>query len=134
MFTSSSHGELLALLRAIIEAKFHREADDRDVPGSTLLAAAAIRIRDAVVAFEVAREGAAAKERWDKWMSLAPDRPEWGRARAYASSMWKAIWPRWSDEERLRAAEALLAPFEPSAAGLRAFLAEVAATFAPTKH
>ena len=58
MFSSSSHAELLALLRAIVEAKFHKDPGDLDVPGSAVLAQVALRVRDAVIAFEVQREGA----------------------------------------------------------------------------
>jgi hypothetical protein len=125
MFSSSSHAELLALLRAIVEAKFHKDPGDLDVPGSAVLAQVALRVRDAVIAFEVQREGAAAEARWQHWVRLDPTRPEWEGARSYAAAEWVRVWARWSAEERYRAAVALLSPFELEEAAMNQFLTEV---------
>lgn len=125
MFSSSSHAELLALLRAIVEAKFHKDPADLDVPGSTVLASVASRVRDAVIAEEVRREGAVAEARWQQWIRLDATRPEWDGAKTYAVGEWGRPWARWSEEERRQAAVALLSPFAPEEAALQQFLAEV---------
>jgi hypothetical protein len=127
MFASSSLGEVLAILRAILAAKFHDQPDDLDVPQSASLAEVAVRLREAARKEEVRREGQAAEERWREWLSIGPERREWRAARAYAISRWKAIWPRWSPDERRAAAVTLLSPYEPGEQGLAQFLAEVEA-------
>lgn len=127
MLSLTSHAEMLAVLRALVEAKFHGETEDYDVPGSAILAEVAIRVRDAVIAEEVRRDGVAAEHRWRDWVRLDESRAEWVGARRYALSEWTNVWARWSDAERLAAAAALLSPFEPGQEGLRRFLAEVAA-------
>ena len=64
-------------------------AGGRDVVGLVAdfaeLAQVALRVRDAVIAFEVQREGAAAEARWQHWVRLDPTRPEWEGARSYAA-------------------------------------------------
>ncbi|WP_437997797.1 hypothetical protein WMF26_45300 [Sorangium sp. So ce185] len=125
MFSSSSHAELLALLRAIVEAKFHKDPDDLDVPGSAILARVAVRIRDEIVAEEVRREGGVAEARWREWIDLGPERREWEGAKDYATVAWRDAWAKWSADERRVAAKHLLSPFEPGEAGLLRFLAEV---------
>ncbi|WP_437723154.1 hypothetical protein [Sorangium sp. So ce861] len=125
MFSSSSHAELLALLRAIIEAKFHKNPDDLDVPGSAILARVAVRIRDEIVAEEVRREGGVAEARWRDWINLGPERREWEGAKDYAVVAWRDAWANWSADDRRAAAQYLLSPFDPGEAGLLKFLAEV---------
>ena len=77
MFSTQSHSENLALLRAIVEAKFHSAPNDTDVPGSMILARLAARLRDALVAEEVRLEGASAAARWREWAAIGPERAEW---------------------------------------------------------
>jgi hypothetical protein len=125
MLTLASHAEHLALLRAIVEAKFHKDPDDLDVPGSSILARIAVRIRDEAVAEEVRREGPVAEARWREWINLGPERREWQGAKDYAAVAWKDAWPAWSADERRAAAEHLLSPFELGEVGLLNFLAEI---------
>jgi hypothetical protein len=124
MFSTSSYAELRALLRAIVEAKFHDNPEDLDVPHSAILARVALRIRDEVVAEEVRRDGSA-QTRWQEWMVLGPERPEWSQAKRFAVVAWRAAWKTWSAEDRRAAAAYLFSPFEASEAGLDAFLLEV---------
>jgi hypothetical protein len=121
----TSHAELLAVLRAIVEAKFHGNPCDLDVPGSAVLARFAIRVRDAVVAEESRRHPEAGAAHWRKWTRIGPEREEWGAARTYAVAMWQSCWDTWSPEERRTAAAALLAPYEAGEDGLGRFLTEV---------
>ncbi|WP_438006701.1 hypothetical protein WME89_50420 [Sorangium sp. So ce321] len=125
MIEIKSHPEALALLRAIVEAKFHPNPDDLDVPGSSILAALAIRIRDSVVAEEVRREGNSAAERWSSWSRLVPSRPEWAAARDFASSYWRGVWEKWSEAQKRDAVAVLLSPFEVEQDELSLFLDEV---------
>lgn len=125
MFTVTSYPELVALLRAVLEAKFHKDPDDTDVPGSAILARVAIRLRDAAIAEEVRRDGAAAEDRWREWMKLGPERSEWEGAMAYAVVAYKDAWASWSTDERIAAVEELLSPFEPGKEGVLQFVDEV---------
>ncbi|HZF51370.1 MAG TPA: hypothetical protein VE093_22085 [Polyangiaceae bacterium] len=125
MLTFSSHAELLALLRAIVEAKFHKDPDDFDVPGSAILARIAVRIRDEALAEEVRREGSVAEARWREWINLGPERREWQEAKDYAAVAWKDAWAKWSADERRVAAKHLLSPFELGEASLLRFLGDV---------
>jgi hypothetical protein len=125
MVSFSSQAERLALLRAIVEAKFHKDPDDLDVPGSAILARVAVRIRDEAVAEEVRREGPVAEARWREWINLGPERREWQGAKDYAVVAWRGAWAKWSADERRVAAEHLLSPFDLGEAGLLKFLAEI---------
>ena len=130
MFSTQSHAENLALLRAIVEAKFHGAPNDTDVPGSAVLARVAERLRDAVVAEEVRREGPKADARWREWAAIDPDRPEWSAALKFASEAWRDAWSRWAEDERLAAATGLLSPFKAEPHQIQAFLAGVAVALA----
>lgn len=131
MFQIDSYPELLALFRAVIEAKFHPNPEDLDIPGSTILADVANRLVRAKVDEEVKLYGEAARSRWRAWARTGPERDEWKSAHRYAASMWKTIWPTWSVQERRSAARTLLSPFELDEVTVDAFLREVEATFAP---
>ena len=130
MFSTQSHSENLALLRAIVEAKFHSTPNDTDVPGSAILARLAARLRDAVVAEEVRLEGASTAVRWREWAAIGPERAEWSSALRFANEAWCDSWAGWSEDERIAAATELLSPFEPEPRQLEAFLAVAAAALA----
>jgi hypothetical protein len=131
MFQIDSYPELIALFRAVIEAKFHANPEDLDVPGSTILANVAIRLTRAKVDEEVKLYGEAALSRWQAWARTGPEREEWKSSLRYAASMWKTIWSKWSVEERRSAARTLLSPFELDEVMVDVFLREVEATFTP---
>jgi hypothetical protein len=133
MFQIDSYYELNALLRAVIEAKFHRDPDDLDVPGSALLADVVNRLARAVAEESIKIDGDAARTRWSAWIHTGPERDEWKSAVVYAASMWPKIWPKWSVEDRRVAARQLLSPFELEDATLDAFLREVEASFTPVQ-
>lgn len=130
MFQVDSVPELLALLRAVMEAKFHPDPEDLDIPGSAILAEVANRLARAVRDEKIGTGGDAARSRWSIWIQIGADRDEWKSAVKYAAAMWKKIWPKWSVEERRFAARCLLSPFEIEEATLDAFLCEVEANFA----
>ena len=129
MFQIDSYPELLALLRAVMEAKFHRDPEDLLVPGSAILAEVANRLARAVRDEAIRIEGDAARSRWSTWIQIGPDRDEWKSAVTYAAAMWKKIWPKWSVDERRVAARCLLSPFEVEETTLDVFLCEVEANF-----
>jgi hypothetical protein len=100
MFQVDSYPELLALLRAVMEAKFHRDPEDLDVPGSTILAEVSNRLARAVLDEEIRIDGDVARSRWATWNQIGPERDEWKTAVKYATAMWEKIWPKWSVDRR----------------------------------
>jgi len=131
MFQVDSYDEMRALLRAVIEAKFHRDPDDIVVPGSPLVADVVNRLARAVAEESIRIDGDAARDRWSAWIHIGPERDEWKSAVAYATSLWPKMWPKWSVEKRRVVARVLLSPFELEDATLDAFLREVEASFTP---
>jgi hypothetical protein len=122
-----SAADLTALLRAILEAKFHAAPNDDDVPGSSILAALANRICDALTTAEIQKEGPVAHRRWLEWRALTPARREWNVAISYATRMWATAWPRWSERQREDAARDLVAPLLLTQEGMDLFLEQVRA-------
>lgn len=126
LFSTTSHAENLAPFRAIVEAKFHADPSDTNVPGSAILARVANRLRDVIVEEEVRRDGSSAAKRWRDWASITQDRPEWLTALEFARGAWGDKWDAWSTDERVFGAACLLSPFEPGPALVEEFLKEAA--------
>lgn len=98
----SGRNELLALHRALLEAKFHGDPNDRDVAASPLVAKLASEV--------VAALRNEDPEGWATWLRVGPERREWHCAIAAARR-----WSPWSGldrETKLAWARTLLAPFE----------------------
>jgi hypothetical protein len=97
--------ELLALHRALLEAKFAREPEDRDIAGSLLVAALANR-----VVTELARS----EPGWAEWRRAEkhPARVDVVKRRIREASMWAS----WSRQERATYVNTLLSPLEASEA------------------
>lgn len=125
MLTISHYSELIALLRAVVAAKFNEDPTDTDVPVSSSLAALAVRIRDALVAEDVRREGSEAERRWRDWIRLDSTRDEWRHARSFAARALRGAWPSWTVEERKEVVAMLLSPFDPGEEGIEQFVREL---------
>jgi hypothetical protein len=121
--TIDDYHELLALHRALMEAKFHGEPNDPAVPGSPFIAAVANRVVEALVAHDVERKGAAKREEWARWRAITPDRREWRLALGHATAM--AKWDEWDDEMRTGVARTLMSPFVLGDATAALFVSEV---------
>lgn len=79
-FETQDRLELLALVRAIVEAKFHPHVRDKALQGSPVLAAVAKRLLDAHVEAEVRDNPAIASEDdFEAWW-LPENQPEWVEA------------------------------------------------------
>jgi hypothetical protein len=118
-------GELTALLRAIVEAKFHSAERDPECATGAVLAEVARRIRDALVAHDERRDGARARARAQWWSKLTPERTEWSIAIESANEFWATSWPRWDDGTRRAVVRDLLAPFEIDEDNLVAFIRQL---------
>ena len=122
-----STADLTALLRTILEAKFHDAPNDDDVPGSSILAAVANRICDALTTAEIQKTGPDAQRRWLEWRALTPARREWKVAISYATRTWAKKWSRWSERQKEDAARDLVAPLLLTHEGMHLFLEQVRA-------
>ena len=120
MFSISESPDVNAMFRVVLEAKFHENPEDDDIPASALVAALAIELRNCLRAKEVEREGMAAERRWEEWLAITATRREWRCAMAYAAGHWKE-WPSWTEDAKEVAVRQLLSPFEVSPETIAAF-------------
>jgi len=109
VFSVGGYYELLALHRALLEAKFCDEPNDNDVSGSPTVASLHRQLVDVLIEAESERKGEDARSSWVKWLALSSDRREWKVALDRARS--EPQWDGWTEEDRLSYAEALLSPF-----------------------
>ena len=106
-------GEANALVRALVEAKFHHlPYEDPEVLTSSLVARCAFELAAQAEWEAESRHGPSARDDWRRWLRVTPDRAEWRRALANAQEVWSSSWSRWSMLERADAIRLLFAPFE----------------------
>jgi hypothetical protein len=116
--------EANALIRALVEAKFHgTDVQDPEILTSPMIARCALELVAQARREDEARDGEAATVGWRRWLHCSPDRHEWRTAVANARETWKSAWSRWNDQERLEAVRFLFAPFD--CASPEQFLREV---------
>jgi hypothetical protein len=103
----SDYYELLALLRAVMEAKFGESSNDTEIVASPHLANVANRIVDSLITIEKQR-GDYLESKWQVWRRIDSTRREWKlmRKRLRIVEQWKT----WSIEERGRFLDYLLSP------------------------
>lgn len=99
---SLDYYELLALHKALLEAKFHTDPDNEEISGSPLVANTCIQVRDLLLQSEKAAQ-------WEDWFQLKNRRDY--RATAIMRMSKDRRWEKASDEERKRIAGDYLAPF-----------------------
>jgi hypothetical protein len=119
-----SYFELLALHRAIVEAKFgHDQANDVDILGSPLLSNLANRVVETLVAMETKTGKDSSAARWKKWRLLDPSRREWGiiAQRLKNCDQWKD----WTADERSKYLDCVISPFQLSDDQRRHFLCQL---------
>jgi hypothetical protein len=90
MITIKDRWELLALHRALFEAKLHSAPEDRDIVGSPVLARLAERVVDELIAAETREGDANSKTRWGTWRRASehPQRVNYLRAALQAQKNW----------------------------------------------
>jgi len=101
--------ELLALHRALLEAKFCDEPNDFDVSASPIIARIYKKLIPVLIEAESKKKGEGARQSWDRWLRLDPSRREWGVALKRAKSERK--WASWSPREKRSYVADLLTPF-----------------------
>lgn len=114
-----------AIFRAILVAKFTRPPVDDLVPSSTLVAAAAVKIRDYLISEEAKIDGAKAYERWRRRMRVSPETEEWAAALEFACQHFNGKWNEWSRDEKEMIAKNLFSPLVVEGANLNQFIEEI---------
>ncbi len=102
----NDHNELLAMLRAIMEAKFEHSLNS-EIVGSPYLASVANRIVDALIKIEKER-GEFSSRKWENWRKIDSRRREWKLIRKRIKAV--AQWGDWSVSERGKFLDLLLSP------------------------
>lgn len=105
--------EAYALVRALVEAKFHgTDVQDPEVLTSPMVARCALEFASQAQREAEIRDGERGRNEWLRWLRCSPDRREWKIAVANACATWRPIWNGWTSDQRLEAVRLLFAPFE----------------------
>lgn len=102
LFDVTSETELLALNRALVEAKFSGNVADQDIPGSVLVAGMATRVAETLGTMN---------PEWKQWFAIDRTRREWTAALVHAVAQ-RAWWRNSTPEARAVFVRAVLAPFQ----------------------
>jgi hypothetical protein len=120
----SDYPALLALHRAIIEAKFAENPTQAELLGSPILAGVANRLVDVLVQREAELGVQQARDNWQKWREINATRREWGVVVKYIVNH-AAVWHGWTDIERKETIQIMLSPYVVSEEKLENLIAEV---------
>lgn len=112
------YGELLALHKGLMEARFSDLPNNFYVSGSPLLADLHKRLVAILAARDV--EAGHAPERWDHWLVMAEGRREWVLALNNVRN--DSSWAGLDEAERISRARDYLSPFVVTEEALRRFL------------
>ena len=106
----SDYYELLALHRALMEAKFTPEPWDPIVPGSPYIAKIANQVVDMLTEIEDRQKPESNEEHnWRAWRKIDPTRREWQISLERARKLTK--WTQWSFEHKKDMVTIFLSPF-----------------------
>ena len=115
----TSYYELLALHRALMEAKFHDTPNDPAVAGSPFVADVANRIVEILANWK--QSDRPAGHDWPSWRHVGPGHREWAVAIDRAREA--TNWITWNEDERRQFAKILLSPFVATSEVLEQFIA-----------
>lgn len=122
--TISDYHTLLALHRAIIEAKFAEASMQTELMGSPFLARAASQLVDALKAKENELGMQDSFKRWKEWQEINPNRKEWYIAVNYIASH-ASIWNSWDNTQREEFVQVVASPYNIIDDLLYTFISEV---------
>lgn len=107
---SIAENELLALHKALLEAKFHAHPDNADIAGSPFVAAIADRVFDALVQWEESRGNLAKADEWKEWRRA--ETKAWIMRRVQEYAVENPHWMKWDAAERRDYLRCALSPFQ----------------------
>lgn len=120
--TISNHDELLALHKALIEAKFHPEPENTLISGSPFIADICNRVVDALIEIE-SLKNPSKYEGWMLWLNIKNQKNFWERAIKYAQE--SNFWNKLTINEKKRYVKCLLSPFKFEETDITIFINEV---------
>lgn len=112
VFSIDSYDELMALHRALMEAKFSESPNDPAIQGSSLLSSMADRVVEALITMEVSKEGELSRAKWQQWRLLTPARREYKIVQAKLRS--ESAWKNWSSSAQVKYVKDLISPLQAS--------------------
>lgn len=127
--TVSNPMELLALHKAIMEAKFHENPENQDVLGSPLLAAIADQVMDAIINAEDAVGNSSKASSWRTFRRLSSN--TWIAERVYRQVVRNPNWRAFDDVSRTRYLICALAPFQATSSELDNLRQRIDASIGP---
>jgi hypothetical protein len=110
VFSIDSYDELLALQRALMEAKFSESPHNPAVQGSALLSSTSNHVFEALIAMEISKEGEIARAKWQEWRQLTPERREYKIVQAKLRS--ESAWKSWRSPEQVKYVQDLISPLQ----------------------
>ena len=110
LFQVSEYNKLLALHRAVMEAKFTPLPNDPDIAGSSFLAEIAHQIVDNLIQLQMEQGNTESAEKWVKWRQIDTSRREWAIALKRAEEATR--WADWTVQEKTNYTLILLSPFQ----------------------
>lgn len=118
----SDYYELLALHKALIEAKFHTEPENLLISGSPYIADICNKVVQALIEIETQKD-ASKQNRWMEWLNIKNQKTFWNRAIKYAQEF--NLWDRMNNNEKKKYVMCLLAPFKFNEEDIVRFISEV---------
>lgn len=118
----SEYGEILALHKTLMEAKFHPDPQNTYIAASPHVANICNRVIEVLIEIE-SKNDPGKRDNWNKWLDLKNQKWIWERAIEYAndSSEWETL----NDEEKKDYVRCLLSPFRFNEDDVLRFIKEV---------
>lgn len=118
----SDYYELLALHKALLEAKFHRDPDNSMVAGSPFIASISKRTVELLIEIDMSKD-LSKKESWERVLNIKNQGDRWEVALEYAEE--SNDWDKFTDERRIKYVEYLLSPHIYTEEDVVEFISEV---------
>ncbi len=111
-FSIDNYDELMALHRALMEAKFSESPNDLAIQGSSLLSKIANNVVESLTAMDMEKEGESSIAKWQKWREIIPERREYKIVQAKLKS--ESSWIEWNRSKQIEYVQSLFSPFQAS--------------------
>jgi hypothetical protein len=111
-FLIDNYDELMALHRALMEAKFSESPNDLAVQGSSLLSRIANNVVESLTAMDIEKDGESSTAKWQKWREVIPERREYKIVQAKLKS--ESSWIEWDQSEQIEYVQSLFSPLQAS--------------------
>lgn len=111
-FLIDNYDELMALHRALMEAKFSESPNDLAIQGSSLLSKIANNVVESLTAMDIEKDGESSIAKWQKWREVIPERREYKIVQAKLKS--ESSWIEWDHSKQMEYVQSLFSPLQAS--------------------